>query len=227
MKMAWGMRKSNLFEQITPASAESVILSIGKAWYVLAVLQGLIYGALAYFGKGPISDLIDPVFCLIGGYFLRGRRSRSLAIVLLLYALACLAITLQSRFGNGGGGRNVWLAFFVVIVGVRGVQATWVYHEGLGSRTIWRRVIGVYAATVLASALVLFAGLVAYYAAMEIWPGFSLAEDILGSAIIGLPISTVAGFMALLTRRYPFTMRPAAAQPALGGIDPAREVPSP
>lgn len=219
--MAWGAKKSGLFEKITPLNAEKVILSIGKVWYILAALQAVIYGFLIYIGKSPVSDMIDPVFCLIGGYFLSGRRSRSLAIALLLYALACLAITLQNKFGNGGGGRNVWLAVFVVIVGVRGVQATWVYHESLGSKTIWKRVIGVYAVTVLASVFTLFVGLVAYYVAAKIWPGFSLADDELGGAMIVLLILTVAGFVALLTWQYPFTMHPTTAQSPLGGIDPA------
>jgi hypothetical protein len=220
--MAWGARKSGFLEKITPLNAESVIQAIGKGWYAVAAIQAVAYGLMAYLGKVSIGNMIDPLFCLIGGYFLIDRKSRSLAAVLLLYASANLAMTIMNKVHNTDGGRNVLLAVVIVFFSWKGLRATWIYHSSLGCKIIWKRVVSVYAITAVAAAVVLLVALIAFAAATRIWPGFSLADELLGDIMIGLVMLTATAIMALLTRRYPFVSGALAMPAPVIDSDPAQ-----
>ena len=231
--MASGNRtkKLDLFTKITPVNAESVIRSIGKVWYALAAIQTAAYGLLADLDSVSIGNMIQPLFWLIGcAYFLCTRKSRSIAVILLLYAVASLAvvITLQIKFGSGAGGANfarILYCILAVFVAVGGVHATCVYHASIASKTIWKRVIGIYAATFLGAAMVVLVAYIAYSVAIKHRPEFSLPDGPLGDMTSGLTLLTAVAIMALLTRRYPFVSRLDAIADPLGGADLVRASP--
>jgi hypothetical protein len=58
------------------------------------------------------ANLLDAIFCVLGGYFLQRRKSRTLAGALLIYAIYVGGVTVLGHFRiiNPQGGTNIILA---------------------------------------------------------------------------------------------------------------------
>jgi hypothetical protein len=183
---------------IAPENIEKEIKQITMAWYTIAGIQLAISIFLVYLGKFPLENLFDPIALAIGGYFIQSRKSRSVAVVLFLIALAELAVTLAANAGLTAGGRNIWLAIIVVLVGWRSIRATWLFQKIHNAKVNWKRV-GWISALVSGLAILLaiisIVGLIiAIPQPTEIMYGLAMLVPILAAVTVG---------MGLLTKRYP------------------------
>ena len=71
-----------------------------------------------------LAILFDAAICAGGGFALRRWNSRTAAVVLLVYALACIGLRIAS--GTGGVG---WIVdLYVVVGGIRAVYSTFMLH---------------------------------------------------------------------------------------------------
>jgi hypothetical protein len=185
--------------------ASAVLSELRKPWYGYGALQALLTIFLWWKGTGSLGGVADGLVCILAGYFLPRTRSRVFAAALFVYVLGCAALTIAARFGAAAGGRNVFLAAIMVLVGFRGIQATRAYHRAVGSTTVWRNVAIVTALFALATALAL-AGCIAAMVGLQIIRGRELSDDATGS--LGLvAVSLAFGLVHLLARRrLPFTM---------------------
>lgn len=61
--------KSTLFGSIDAGNVDGTIVSLRRAWYVVAALQAALQLLLMWLSKGfTPEDLLDPFICAIGGY---------------------------------------------------------------------------------------------------------------------------------------------------------------
>ena len=197
------------FGKITPGGVEGTIRQLSRAWYVLAAIQAVLLGFLVFERASPPANLVDPLLCALGGYFLARRKSRAVAVSLFLYALLSSAITLAAGLGMATGGRNVILALATIVIAWRGIHATWVYFSSRKLRTAWGRVAAI-SAVVLVALVAIFIG-VFYWAIRN---HHSEDEDTMSLLTMGAVVATLVLVMAPLTWRYPFAISP-------GGVDVA------
>lgn len=103
--------------------ALKVVKDSSTGFFVVAAL-----GAAASFLVGS-SILFDAVIYGVGGFLLRRYNSRAVAVVLLLLSVASAGITLANKAGaNLGGGNNIFLAFVILVMAIRAVDATFKLH---------------------------------------------------------------------------------------------------
>ena len=192
--------KSTLFGSIDAGNVDGTIASLRRAWYAVAVLQGALQLLRMWLSDGFAPDLIDPIICALGGSFLGARKSRAVAVLLFLYALAVGAVTLGAMGGGSRGGTGVIMALVVVGIGWRGLQATWTYHRVNALRTAWKHVLAISGVALVAS-LFVFAAFVLF----EIWlPQYVGDETLMGVLVVAAILFTVLAVMWPLTHRYPF-----------------------
>jgi len=122
--MANTVRKKSLFSRIeTREDALKTVRDAAIGFFVLAGLQGL-----AAFLLAP-ALLIDATLLLLLGGILMRWRSRTAAILLLLFSMLEGIVTLLNRLGlMSQGGTNVLLAVIMIIAAVRAVEATFKLH---------------------------------------------------------------------------------------------------
>ena len=188
-----------LFGRIDPEAVDATLATLSTAWYVLAALQSLVIGIQILGGAQPSADLMDPVLCVVGGYFLRRRKSRVLAVLLFVYALLVLAVTTAALIGVTPGGRNIALAGVMVVVGWRGIRATIIYARENRLRLRWLRVLAVSGAALLAAA-VFFA--VASILVVSIFPDMN--EDSAGLLIVAPALFSYLVTVGTLSMAFPF-----------------------
>jgi hypothetical protein len=207
--------KSTLFGSIDAGNVDGTIAQLRRAWYVVAALQAALQLLRVWLSEGAAPDLVDPIICALGGYFLGARKSRAVAVLLFLYALAVGAVTLGAMGGGSRGGTGVIMALVVVGIGWRGLQATWTYHRVNELRTAWKHVLAISGVALVAS-LFMFAAFVFF----EIWqPQYVGDETLMGVLVVAAILLSVLAVMWPLTRRYPF------AYPEMLGGRQSRDIP--
>ena len=146
----WGWVSAPIENEI---DATVVLLEMGKVWYGLAAMHLAVGFFLGSRGNGSaINSFGDFLICVFAGYFLPRRKSRALAVFLLVYAVGSAAMTVANKMHAGsGGGSNVILAVIVVLSAYRGLRATFAYHRSRGGAVRWRNVAIVWASAVLLS----------------------------------------------------------------------------
>ena len=209
--MKWGMGKWGwLYGPITSAQdAADILRNLSKAWYALAAIQAVLGLILYFFEAAGFEFVADAMLLAAAGYFLTTRKSRALAIALLLYALLIAAVTAAARFGMEEGGRNVILALFAIWLGYRGLRASFVYHARLGSRTRWLNVAIV---TLIAAAAAAVVGFI-----LAVILGDQVTEEEMGWIALGAAAITVAVSIAGLTYRFRFASVPELTSPTPQG----------
>jgi hypothetical protein len=208
--------KSTLFGSIDAGNVDGTIASLRRAWYVVAALQGGLQLLRMWLSEGFAPELVDPIICALGGYFLGARKSRAVAVLLLLYALAVGAVTLGAMGGGSRGGTGVIMALVVVGIGWRGLHATWIYYRANALRTAWKHVLAISGMAAVAS-LFVFAAFVLF----EIWwPQYAGDETLMGMLVVAAILLVVLAVMWPLTRRYPF------AYPEMPGGLQGRDIPT-
>ena len=127
-----GRRRSKWFSKIdTRDDALKAIKDASGAFYVLAAIQ-----LVVVFGLKQYSVVFDIAVLVVGASFLRWKKSRAAAVVLLLFAVVGAGVTVANKFGSDlGGGNNVILAAITVWAGIRSVQATFTLHRLAAAET--------------------------------------------------------------------------------------------
>ena len=196
--MKWGDgRWGWLYGPITGAQdAAGILRDLSKGWYALAAIQAVL-GLILYFSwAGGLEFVADAALLAAAGYFLTTRKSRALAIAILVYALLIAAVTAAARLGMEEGGRNVILAIFAIWLGYRGVRASFVYHARLGSKTRWLNVAIV---TLIAAPAAFVVGFV-----LAVFLGDQVTEEEMGWIALAAAPITAAAMIAGLTYRFRF-----------------------
>lgn len=110
-----------LFGKIeTEDGALKVIKYVSNAIYVLAALQIVVWLVLL-----GVATVVDWVIFAVCAFILQRYKSRAIAVILLVLSVLAIISTAINSFGGGSGGQNVGLAFLVVFISVRAVQATY------------------------------------------------------------------------------------------------------
>lgn len=208
--------KETLFGSIDAENIDGTIRQLAKAWYFVAALQAALQIFLVWVSAAVSANLVDPLICALGGYVLGARKSRAVAVLLFIYALAVGAMTLAARGGATSGGTNIVLALVVVVVGWRSVQAAWMYHKLNGLRTAWKHVVAISSLAAVVS-VIMFAAVVLSQVWMPQYMGNGTLTFLIEVATILLSVLAV---MWALTRRYQF-----ACSEMLGGRN-SREIPA-
>ncbi len=199
--------KRTWWAPVTDDTAEAVIKDTANTWLVVAALQALLMGFLVASGAFPSGDLADPVAAALGAYFLRTRRSRALAVLLLLLAIAEGTATVAAMAHLMTGGTNIFLAVIIVFASFRGVQATWRYQRLRGARTHWGRTIA-FSVLALVLSFVVFAA-VAVASVVLNQRGAHVDANLLNLLYAGALLLPASLSMALLTRKWPLATAPA------------------
>ena len=98
---------------------------------------------------------------------------------------------------------NVILALLVVVMGWRGVQATWTYHRFNGLGTAWKHVAAISGLAAMFSVIVLAAVVL-----LGLWmPQYMTNEALNGLVVVAAILLPVLAVMWPLTRRYPFAQK--------------------
>lgn len=103
--------------------AIKVIKDSSNGFLILAAIQigiGFLIGTTA---------IIDGVLYAILALLLRKFNSRVVAIIFLLLSSAAIVVTGINRFGEGEGGKNIFLAIIMIYVSIRAIQATFKYNK--------------------------------------------------------------------------------------------------
>ncbi len=193
----------------TQDDAEKALKEFSGAAYAVAALLGLLALAFALLGSVPRSgraglELIPEVSIWVAaGYFLPRRKSRTLAVAMLLLAVSELVVTLGNLSG-GSGGKNIILALVIIFVCVRTVNAAWVYHREAKLVIRWGGVVLSLLVSLVAALLAAAVAAVIFYVA-------GVQNHLLGY-FVAIPLFLIfIATLALMTRRWPFAMPPAAA----------------
>lgn len=196
-------RASRLFGPIDDNTVEQVFRDLSYGWYAVAAIQFVaqVYFVFALGFATP--DLVDGFLALFAGYFLIRRRSRALAVMLLLYALLTLGVTVAHKLGFGNGGTNIFLALAVVWLAVRGLSATWFYQKRRCARIRWPAVIAIALAAIVAVFVALFAVSAAVRNAVA--AGTMLSQQMVDLANASAEFFPAALVVAFLTLWWPFT----------------------
>ena len=112
-------KRPGMFGKIeTKEDALKVIKDTAIAFYVVAALQIV----LAFFiGLGAI---IDGFIYIVLAFLLQKFNSKIVAALLLVITGIGVVFTFMNRFGDGQGGRNIFLALVMIWASIRAVQAT-------------------------------------------------------------------------------------------------------
>ncbi|CAM4527574.1 MULTISPECIES: hypothetical protein [Myxococcus] len=190
--------------------ADKALKDASKALWFIAGLQTLALLVLAFLAKGDsakhIGGLVDALILAVGAYFLPRRRSRALAVVVLLLASVGLVTTVLNRMGASlSGGRNIWLGLALVAISVSGVRAAFAYHRYVPSRAQLGNIALVVVLTSVYAAITLVATLI--------------VAAVLGLSDDQASIAAVLTMVAVLTAGYagtlPFVRHRPFAIPAL------------
>ena len=73
--------------------------------------------------------IIDGIVYIILALLLRTLKSRIVAILLLILAFYAMVLLLISKFGDGDGGGNIYMAVFYILTSFKAVQATFDYAD--------------------------------------------------------------------------------------------------
>ena len=199
--MPAGDLKAMLFGRIDGGNVDDTISQLAKTWYFIAGLQAALQIFLIWLYAGFAGNLVDPIICALGGYFLGTRKSRALAVSLFIYALAAGALTVVER--GDAGGMNLILALVVVVMGWRGVHATWTYHRLNGLRTAWKHVAAISGLAAMFSVIVLAAVVL-----LGLWmPQYMTNDALNGLVVVAAILLPVLVVMWPLTRRHPFAQK--------------------
>lgn len=190
----WYVSKIDNIEEATQAFG-----IVRKDWYGMAGLIIIGYTILSYLATISFGFLIDASIFLLVGYFLPITKSRTLAVLMLIYCLASCFSTFACVLGISSGGRNIVLAILVSVIAYKGVQASFIFHKFNNSKTCWKNVFIswsiVIAFMLLATVLgFIISGVVSVF--YKSW----MSEEALGAFIVVPPtIAIPLGF--LLTRK--------------------------
>lgn len=118
--MAEEKKKSGMFAAIhSRDDAEKVAKDCGNAFFLVAAIQG---GIGAFIAPALLFDAAIYALC---GYFVRFKKSRAAAVVVLPLSGIALVTTVMNKMGkNVGGGNNIILAVIVTVAAARAVEAT-------------------------------------------------------------------------------------------------------
>ncbi len=118
-------RKLSLFSKIHDIDdALKMIKDSAYGFYFIAALQG----GIGFFLDPDL--VIDAVLYLVLAFFLHKFKSRIASVLLLLITGLSLFSTFQNKFAGGAeGGSNIFLAFIMLGVAVRAVEATFKYQK--------------------------------------------------------------------------------------------------
>jgi hypothetical protein len=191
------------------ADAAKALSETSKLFYVYAALSAVGGAIFFYLGSESGDILLDVLFCLLGGYYLPRRKSRALAIFLLMYAAAVTALTFASRAGlyEGTGGKNIILTLFLLATAYRGVRGACAYHRTINTTILWKNVLIVWAVALFLGGVVYFVAVISIGVYEQI-SGPQLSEEAFGmwSGLV-LAVTLTITFV-LLTRRFPFASFP-------------------
>jgi len=200
-------RGFRLFSKIeTREQAQKVINEVAYGLYMLAALQFIL--SYLFLHSEPI--LGDVIFMLLMGFSLQRSRSRSVAIVITIYAVFIFAVTLAQKIGvyHGSGGTNFVLAAIFAYTAYRGGVATFVYHRHMNSRSNMKHIVIL---SVLASVLTIVVFFVTIFVGVAV--GYDLHRDddtnaLAAILIVAIPATWLVVFNRLLpfTRRFPVLM---------------------
>lgn len=187
--------------------ADKRLKEVSKALWFFASLQTLGSLVLAFLAKGNsishLSSIADALVFAVGAYFLPRRRSRTLAVGVLLLALVDLVTTVLNRMDvSSSGGRNIWLGLLLVAIAVSGVRAAFAYHRYVPSRAQPRNIALVVVLTSVYAVVTLVAA-----AVMAVV--FEWSDDQAGIAVIlSMIVVLTAGYAGSLpfVRRRPFAV---------------------
>lgn len=214
----WRMPFASFARPTSPATVDADIRELSTLWYLIAALQGIFVAILVWIGKMPFADFGDPFVYAVGGYFIKTRKSRAVAVTLLLASLAAAYVTIEAKMGLREGGRNIVLALIVVLLGCRTVMVTWFYQRHMRARIRWLRVVWV---SMLVAVVCAILDLIAIVAVMMRVEG--LSEDALGAIIIYVPLVLVPILLGFLTRKWPFVI---LSGPVGSGAAPPQATPA-
>lgn len=207
--MAGGAKKLGwAFGKITDDNVDATIKNLAGSWYALAVVQAVVLTILVFAQGYSAAQLVDPFAAAAGGYFLRSRKSRALAIVLFLYSLFILATTVAARLGAGQGGTNIILAIIVAYVGWRGIPATWFYQHRRCAEVRWGPTILISLATVGCVLACIFGVAIALAVAEQM--GTPASKAVSEFSYAAAEFFPAVLLIAALTLRWPFTQPDAA-----------------
>jgi hypothetical protein len=130
--MANPAKKTGLFSTIeTRENAVKMARDAGRGFLFLAGLQGVLGVMIA-----P-AMLIDAIILGSLGLILLKWHSRTAAVLLLIVAVLMAGVTVLNRLGvTSSGGKNIFLAIIMLIVGVRAVEATFKLHGRFATRAV-------------------------------------------------------------------------------------------
>lgn len=138
-----GGKSSWAFGPVNDGNVEEVFRNLALSWYMVALIQFVGQAYFIFVLGYPAGDMVDPFVALFAGFFLNKRRSRAVAVMLLVYALLTLALTIANKLGFTQGGTNILLALVVGYLAVRAISATWFYQRRRCARIRWTPVIAV------------------------------------------------------------------------------------
>ena len=197
--------REHWFGPINPDNAEAIIADLAKGWYFLGALALVLQSFLAWMAWVYPANLLDGLFCLVGGYFLVRRKSRALAAALLGYALFVGAVTFLGKFGviAPQGGTNIILAIIAIAIGWRGCRATFVYQRKVRHRIAWKHVIWIWLSFILTGALLFIITVNLLEVIFR-----QLSHNMVGNLAVLMLVVFSLLYFVILTHVYPFYLRP-------------------
>jgi len=186
---------------ITPENAEMTLRGLARGWYAVGFLDLLLYGFIVWTDPALWFDLLNGAVCLVAGHYLAARKSRAVAVLLLVYALlvAITAFLAQAGAILDEGGRNIVLAVVILVMGWRGCRATYAYQRHTQHRIAWNHVFWI-TFVVITAFLIAFISIVAVLSVIK--P--DMPDEMSGKIGIAAAAALAITALTLLTHQHPF-----------------------
>jgi len=199
--MSESPRGSRLFSKIeTREQAQKAINEVAYGLYILAAIQFILLYLLLH-SKLALSDV---VFMLSMGFILQRSRSRSVAIIITIYAVYISAATLATKIGiSHEGGTNVFLAAIVAYAAYRGVVGTFVYHQHMNCRSDAKHIVIL---SIIASVLTIVVFFFTIFVGIAVGYNLDRDDDVNALGLV-LLMTILATWLVVFNRFLPFTRR--------------------
>ncbi|TGK03353.1 hypothetical protein EHO58_13075 [Leptospira selangorensis] len=122
----------------SPGEAEFILNFSAYILFLIGFLQSILFAFLL----GSFRNFyMDVLLIFIFGLVIRFSRSRVSVILLCIYSLIILIGTTLTWFGiAAGGGNNIFLALFLLLLSIRTTQVNFQFHKLTDTKLVWKNI---------------------------------------------------------------------------------------
>ncbi|TGM10777.1 hypothetical protein EHQ81_18345 [Leptospira selangorensis] len=122
----------------SPEEAEFILNFSAYILFLIGFLQSILFAFLL----GSFRNFyMDVLLIFIFGLVIRFSRSRVSVILLCIYSLIILIGTTLTWFGiAAGGGNNIFLALFLLLLSIRTAQVNFQFHKLTDTKLVWKNI---------------------------------------------------------------------------------------